>query len=104
MFNTFLYADDIVIFAESKTELQTSLDLLLKYCNRWKLMVNVHKTKIMCFKKGGQLSRDTQFYYNGNIVEVVCKFTYLGVVFSSGSFTEAPFFVRSSFKGNVKNE
>ena len=85
-----LYADDIVIFAESKTELQTSLDLLLKYCNRWKLIVNVYKTKMMSFRKCGQLSRDTQFFYNGNIVEIVRKFTYLGVVFSiSGSFTEA---------------
>ena len=44
----------------------------------------------MCFRKGGQLSRDTQFFYNGNMVEIVHTFTYLGVVFStSGSFTEA---------------
>ena len=44
----------------------------------------------MCFRKGSQLSRDTQFFYNGNIVEIVHKFTYLGVVFStSGSFAEA---------------
>ena len=44
----------------------------------------------MCFRKGGPLSRDTQFFYNVNIVEIVYKFTYLGVVFStSSSFTEA---------------
>ena len=65
----------IVIFAECKTELQTSIDLLLKYCNRWKLIVNVNKTNIICFRKGRQLSRDTQFFYNGNIVEIVHKFT-----------------------------
>ena len=36
------------------------------------------------------MSRDTQYFYNGNIVEIVNKFTNLGVVFStSGSFTEA---------------
>ena len=29
-----LYADDIVIFAESKDELQRRLDALLEYCNR----------------------------------------------------------------------
>ena len=38
-----LYADDIVIFAESKDELQRSLDALLEYCNRWKLVVNTRK-------------------------------------------------------------
>ena len=48
-----LYADDIVIFAESKYELQQSLDALLEYCNRWKLVVNTRKTKIM---KGCQIT------------------------------------------------
>jgi len=89
MFNI-LYADDIVIFAESKTKLQTIIDVLLKYCNRWELIVNVNKTNNMCFRKGGKLSRDTKFFYNGNIVEIVHRFIYLGVVLStSGSFTEA---------------
>ena len=46
-----LYADDIIIFAESKYELQRRLDALLEYCNRWKLVVNTRKTKIMIFKK-----------------------------------------------------
>ena len=38
-----LHADDIVIFAESKDELQQSLDALLEYCNRWKLVVDTRK-------------------------------------------------------------
>ena len=38
-----LYADDIVVFAESKDELQRSLDALIEYCNRWKLVVNTRK-------------------------------------------------------------
>ena len=36
-----LYADDIVIFANTKEQLQNSLDLLLEYCNRWKLTINI---------------------------------------------------------------
>ena len=46
MFKMFviLYADDIVIFANSADELQHGLDLLLNYCNIWKLTVNVSKT------------------------------------------------------------
>ena len=40
MFKIFvlLYADDIVIFANTQEQLQNSLDLLLEYCNKWKLM------------------------------------------------------------------
>ena len=36
-----LYADDIVIFANTSDELQTNLDLLYDYCKRW----NVRETK-----------------------------------------------------------
>ena len=46
-----LYADDIVIFSITAEELQSSLDLLTDYCKRWKLKVNVSKTKVMVFRK-----------------------------------------------------
>ena len=38
-----LYADDIVIFSKTAEELQSGLDLLSEYCQRWKLSVNVFK-------------------------------------------------------------
>ena len=85
-----LYADDIVIFANNKEELQSSLNLLHEYCSRWKLIVNVDKTKKMCFRKGGRLSKNIKFLYNDRTVEIVDKFNYLGIVFSTGgSFSHA---------------
>lgn len=92
MFKLFLilYADDIVIFAESSEELQKSLDLLLEYCNRWKLVVNTNKTKIMIFRKGGRIPRNLAFYYNNSNIDIVSKFSYLGIDFTpGGSFSEA---------------
>ena len=53
-----LYADDIVIFANDSSELQSSLDVLLEYCQRWKLKVKLEKTNIMVFRKGGRLSQN----------------------------------------------
>ena len=50
-----MYADDIVILSESETGLQNGLDLLECYCDRWKLKVNISKTKAMLFKKGGRI-------------------------------------------------
>ena len=38
-----LYVDDIVIFSDSPEGLQKSLYILLDYCNKWKLTVNVDK-------------------------------------------------------------
>jgi len=44
----------------------------------------------MVFRKGGRLSNNISFSYNNEEIEIVTKFRYLGVVFStSGSFTEA---------------
>ena len=42
-----LYADDIVIFAESSQGLQNGLDILAEYSKMWKLTVSTDKTKII---------------------------------------------------------
>ena len=92
MFKIFmlLYSDDIVLFANNPEELQEGLDLLYNYCKRWKLKINVAKTKIMVFRRGGILPRNLIFYYDGEPIEIVSKFKYLGVVFTSGGpFSEA---------------
>ena len=92
MFKVFLilYADDIVVFANSSSEFQKSLDLLFDYCQRRKLVVNTSKTKIMIFRNGGRLPQGLNLYYNNLLIEIVNKFSYLGIVFTvGGSFSEA---------------
>ena len=58
-----LYADDIVIFANTSEELQVSLNLLAEYCERWKLTINTSKInlKVMVFRKGDILPRNLVF-------------------------------------------
>ena len=85
-----LYADDIVLIAESVLSLQKGLDLLNDYCNRWKLKVNVRKTKDLIFHRGGSLLKDLKFYFGEAELEIVRKYSYLGLIFTSGgSFSEA---------------
>ena len=56
-----LYADDVVVFAKSSSELQQEMDRLFNYCNKWKLKLNTTN-----------------------------NLSYLGVLFSSnGLFTQA---------------
>ena len=84
-----IYADDIILISETSDDLKKGLDILEQYCERWKLTVNVDKTKVMIFKRGGRLARNTSFTYNGRELEIVKKFTYLGFVFTTGgSFAE----------------
>ena len=46
---------------------------------------NLHKqNKIMIFRKRGTVRRDLKFMYAGKEIEIVKKFSYLGVVFTTG--------------------
>ena len=50
---------------------------------KWKLVVNVNKTKVMVFRKRDRLRSELNFYYNNNEVEIVSQFTYFGIVFTT---------------------
>ena len=80
-----LYADDIVIFSNTSDGLQRGLNVLSDYCNKWKLTVNVDKTKIMVFRKGGNLPRKLDFMFEGKKIEIVKKIVFLGITFTTGS-------------------
>jgi len=76
-----LYAGDIVIMSETAEGLKHIFCLNI-ICDRCKLTV-----KFMIFRKGGRVNRNIRFIYEGNILEIVSKFTYLGIVFTTaGSF------------------
>ena len=79
-----IFADDAVIFSETIEGLQESLNNLKQYCDKWNLSVNIDKTKIMVFRKGGVLSQNETWTFDNNEIEIVNNFNYLGVVLSSG--------------------
>lgn len=82
-----LFADDLILLSETPQGLQSHLDLLYDYCRRWKLTVNINKTKIIVFRKRGRLHENEQWTYSGDNIEVVDSFNYLGfTVSSNGSF------------------
>ena len=42
-----LYVDDTVILSDDASKLQKALNVFQEYCTKWKLTVNVTKTKIL---------------------------------------------------------
>ena len=78
-----LYADDIVFLAETETELQTGLNILKDYCLKWRITVNINKTKVVIFRTGGRKHKNLRFFYGNEELEIVDRFTYLGITFSS---------------------
>ena len=83
MLNLFLtmYADDMVLLAETPEGLQKLLDSLSKYTHQWDLTLNINKTKVVVFRNVGKLRDNEKWYYNGCQLESVTEFNYLGILF-----------------------
>jgi hypothetical protein len=85
-----MFADDLVLLSKSHSGLQNSLDKLKSYCDKWGLTVNLSKTKVIIFNKGGKLLKKFNFTYKGNVIDIVQNYCYLGIVFNAaGSFKPA---------------
>ena len=48
-----MYADDLVLISRSEIGLQGLIDKLSGYCKRWKMEVNIDKTKVIKFSGNG---------------------------------------------------
>ena len=59
------------------------INVLVKYCRMWSLIVNLCKTKIAVFRRGGKLERSEKLYFNGKKIDVVSSYKYFGIIFST---------------------
>ena len=76
------YADDMAILAPSIRGLQQLLKICENYCREWDICLNDKKTKNLYFgKPTSNLFKPT---LNGNEIEWVEEWTYLGVSLRSG--------------------
>ena len=75
--------------AESREDLQAQLNVFGEYCQKWKLKVNVEKTKMFIYSKGQPLE-DIHFSLNGPEIEIVNELNYLGLLLKgTGIFNNA---------------
>ena len=75
-----LFADNMVIFSKDPMELQTLLEKLHVYSSEWGLRVNIRKTKI-CVFENRRTQRNQTWSINGEPLETVDSFCYLGMKF-----------------------
>ena len=75
-----LYADDLILLAESASDLQIQMDLLSDYAKKWNLEINISKTKVLIFNKSNKTS-GINWSIDNEIVEEVNSYTYLGTIF-----------------------
>ena len=79
-----LYADDTVIFSETREEMQNMLDVFTDYCKQWKLYVNIDKTKVVVFSKR-RYEANHKFKVIGEKIQFSDNYCYLGVLFNYNS-------------------
>ena len=77
-----LYADDIVLLAESEADLQLLLNALNDWCGRNDMTVNMAKSNVVHFRPSSVSKTDVVFSCGNGIISVADRYTYLGVVLS----------------------
>ena len=77
-----MFADDVSSFADSVVRLQRQIDLIEKFCKSVGMSLNLSKSKIIVFRNGGIVKDAERWFYNGNEIEVVSLYEYLGVYFT----------------------
>jgi len=85
-----LYADDMVLLGSSQENLQAKINCAAKFFAERGLKLNLDKTKVIVFRRGGPPGKNTWFSWRGKPIKIVNKYVYLGICFSSsGSFSLA---------------
>ena len=77
--NILMYADDIVLLAENEHDLQDLLIIVENWCRRWRLDVNISKTKILHVRKPTKPQSKFVFIFNKRPVLYCKHYTYLGI-------------------------
>ena len=78
-----LFADDVALVSLTPGGLQNQLNNLKAEADRLKLEVNLAKTSIIVFRKGGHLSRHERWTYGDVELEVVNSYKYLGIALTT---------------------
>jgi hypothetical protein len=78
-----LFADDMVLLANSLRALQLKINILRRYFLDLGLTINADKTKVMVFRRGGRVQGCLSFRYGDENIGIVNEYTYLGIVFSN---------------------
>ena len=89
-------ADDIAFsithkdFEQATLQMQGAIERFEEWCDSTKLNINIQKTKVMCFT--AQKKNTPTLKLNGEKIEVVKEFKYLGMVLDAPYLTWEPHF------------
>ena len=77
-----LFADDVASFSDTIVRLQHQINCKHRFCESVGMSLNLLKTKIIVFRNGGIVKQIEKWYYNGQLIDIVPFYKYLGVYFT----------------------
>ena len=75
-----IFADDIALLAENEQDLQSMLNCVHSWCDKWRMAVNLDTTKVMHFRNKRKQITKYCFTYENSQIEIVNRYRYLGVL------------------------
>ena len=76
-----LYADDVVLLADTESELQAILNKVSEWGKKWRIKFNNSKSKIVHYRPRSVPLTTFEFLLSGCVTETVSKYKYLGAIF-----------------------
>ena len=73
-----LFADDLSALSATPVGLQQAINVINNASKELGLKINIEKTKIIVFRKGGFLNKDEKWFIDGKKIDVVNNYKYLG--------------------------
>ena len=73
-----MFADDLVIKAEETSDLNRVLEIVHRWCNQWKLKINVEKCSVVRFWKKSIRRSSVEFRIGEEILSMVSEYRYFG--------------------------
>ena len=73
-----LYADDLALLAENEENLQNLLSHVLKWCKKWRVVINMEKSNVIHFRKPRMKQSKCIFKLGDTTLNYADSYTYLG--------------------------
>ena len=77
-----MFADDVASCSETHIRLQNQINVITSFCSKTGMEVNLDKTEIFVFRKGGYLRCYEKWYYNGNLLKTSSCYRCMGLLFT----------------------
>ena len=74
-----LYADDMILCANTESDLQSMLTEMHNWTTRWRVKLNINKSKTMHFHPVRQIRTRSNFCFGLDQLEIVDSYKYLGI-------------------------